>query len=134
MDDRRKILEMLAAGKINAEAAEKLLDALGGEPVAGGPAAGPPSHIHVIVERDQDGGASQVNVRVPIALVRAGVRFARLIPDEARQRANAALRAKGLGFDLDDLNAKTLEDLIAQLHDLQVDVHEKGARVRVYAA
>ena len=98
-ENRRQILEMLAAGKITAEEAERLLAAL--DPTM--PAHGsshrrrferqtPPrrsrktraKYLRVLVEADESmtgmKGPTTVNVRVPMQLLRAGVRLAGLIP------------------------------------------------------
>ena len=56
-------------------------------------------YLRVLVDTDQNGRNTRVNVRVPMALLRAGVRLSGLAPEEARERANAAMRAKGIAFD-----------------------------------
>ena len=138
-EHRRQILDMLAAGKINADEAERLISALEREgSSANGSVTGPqPKYLRVIVDADEEGDGetlTKVNIRVPLLLLRAGVRLTGLIPHEARDRVNAAMREKGVAFDMNQLKPENLEELIEQLNDLTVDVdHANGqAKVRVF--
>ncbi|THD77448.1 MAG: hypothetical protein E7812_16105 [Phenylobacterium sp.] len=140
-DDRRSILQMLAEGKINADEAERLLTALDrSEPaprasaVAAGHNAGP-KYLRVLVDTDDaddEDGPTKVNIRVPMALLRAGVRLTSLIPPQAREQVNAELAKKGVPFDIGQLKPENLEDLVDQLTDLQVDVDQEKTKVRIY--
>ena len=87
-EDRMKVLEMLAAGKVTAQEAERLIGALEKEPAAlpaGGTEAGSkpkPKYLRVVVEdHKKNGDPVQVNVRVPAKATVAGdkVPFALLI-------------------------------------------------------
>src|ERR1700757_1104362 len=99
-ENRRKILEMLAAGQITAEEAERLIAAL--EKEQGSTARNPQTqpkvqrkYVRVLVEAENEHTGdhpAKVNIRVPIQLLRAGVRLASLIPAHARDRVNDALR------------------------------------------
>jgi hypothetical protein len=133
MDEARaKVLQMLADGKLNVEEAERLLDRLdsgSGESSAPAPATkGPsnPKYLRVIVE-DSDG--SRVNVRVPMALLRAGIRLGALMPEHAREEVEHA------GLDLADLSKLNPDELIEALSDLEVTVDgdaEQTQKVRVF--
>jgi hypothetical protein len=137
-EDRRQILGMLAEGKITADEAERLIAALG-EPTS--PYADPrpeprPSrakYLRVVVDSTEPGEApTKVNVRVPMQLLRAGVRLSALIPPQAREQINAAMARQGVPFDLSQLRPENLEDLVDQLSDLTVDVDDSHAKVRVF--
>jgi len=134
--DRRKILEMLATGKITADEAEGLLAALEKGPAGAGAGTGPekpkPKYVRVLVEDENAKGPTRVNVRVPIQLLRAGVKLTSLIPPEARDRVNSHLRHEGVPFDLSQVNAENLEDLVNQLDELTVDINENQTKVRVF--
>jgi hypothetical protein len=137
-NDRRAVLQMLAEGKINAEEAERLLSALDrngasaptATAVAGHNAA--PKYLRVTVDALEDTKPVKVNVRVPMALLRAGVRLTSLIPPAARDQVNAELAKNGVPFDIGQLKPENLEDLIAHLDDFTVDVDAQDAKVRVY--
>ena len=139
-ENRRSILEMLAAGKITADEAERLLAALdkqspasAGNPDAGAKAQ--PKYLRIMVEAAENHsgqGPTQVNVRVPMQLLRAGVRLTSLIPAQARDQLNHAMREHGVNFDLGQLKPENLEELVDQLNDLKVDVDQKDAQVRIF--
>lgn len=78
------------------------------------------------------GGPTQVNIRVPMQLLRAGVKLASLIPPQAQVYVNDALREKGMTVDLSQLKPENLEELIDGLSDMTVDVVDKSAKVAVF--
>jgi hypothetical protein len=136
-EDRRAILQMLAQGQITAEEAERLLMALDrSEPAAARPATasnGAPKYLRVAVDTEEGGDTpTKVNIRVPMSLLRAGVRLTSLIPPAARDQVNAELAKNGVPFDIATLKPENLEDLIDQLSDLQVDVDQEKTKVRIY--
>jgi hypothetical protein len=150
-DDRKSILEMLAAGKITADEAERLLAALeaspagsatkGSPPAQGAGVPGPrPKYLRVLVEADEHttglrGGPTTVNVRVPMQLLRAGVRLAGLIPVQAHEQLDQAFSQHGVPITLSQIKPENLEELIDHLGDLTVDVDgrdENKTRVRVF--
>jgi hypothetical protein len=134
-EDRKRILAMLAEGKITADEAERLLDALGRGPSASAAprSNGAPKYFRVEVDAiDAGEGHTKVNVRVPMQLLRAGVRLSALIPPKAREEVNAAMAREGIPFDINQLKPENLEDLIEHLGDFTVDVDDDRAKVKVY--
>jgi hypothetical protein len=138
-EDRRQILQMLADGKINADEAERLIAALekgnGGQAPAAFGANGAPKgkYLRVCVDTvEKDEGPTKVNIRVPMQLLRAGVRLSSLIPAEARAEVNAAMHKQGIPFDINQLKPENLEELVDQLNDLTVDVDQDRTKVRIY--
>jgi hypothetical protein len=140
-NDRRSVLQMLADGKINADEAERLIGAMEGAGPAPRPSEGaatghnkpPPKYLRVSVDAiDATEGATKVNIRVPMALLRAGVRLTSLIPPAAREQVNEQLSKNGVPFDIGQLKPENLEDLIAHLDDLTVDVDAQDAKVRIF--
>jgi hypothetical protein len=71
-------------------------------------------------------------VRVPLQLLRAGVRLASLIPPQALSQANEGLARSGVPIDLTQLKPQHIEELIEQLDDITVDVDQPDAKVQVY--
>jgi hypothetical protein len=142
-ENRKQILDMLAAGKITADEAERLIAALerapngnaaGTEPIARKPL---PKYLRVVVEAEDDDGGdalTKVNIRVPFQLLRAGVKLANFMPAKARAQVNEALREKGVDFDLNQIKPENLDELIEQLQDVVIDIdHDKGrAKVKVF--
>jgi hypothetical protein len=136
-DDRKRILAMLAEGKITADEADRLIDALGRGPAPTASALPgsnrPPKYFRVEVDANEgDAGPTKVNVRVPMQLLRAGVRLSALIPPRARDEVNAAMAREGIAFDINQLKPENLEELIEHLADMTVDVDNERAKVRVY--
>jgi hypothetical protein len=139
-EQRRQILEMLAEGKITADEAERLIDALEREQPESPPGAAPrpkprPKYLRVVVNSADDSGGdgpSRVNVRVPIQLLRAGVRLTSLIPPQALTRVNAELTKSGVPIDLTQLKPQHIEELIEHLDELTVDVDQPDAKVQVF--
>jgi hypothetical protein len=137
-EQRKEILQMLAEGKITTDEADQLIAALERDqpaPAADGSDGRPkakPKYLRVLVEANEDGVPSRVNVRVPLQLLRAGVRLAALIPPKALGEANAELSKSGVPFDLTQLKPEQLEALIEHLDDMTVEVDQPDTKVRVF--
>ena len=151
-ENRRQILDMLATGKISVDDAERLLSAIEPDSGAGaaefkGKTAGANGatvktrarYLRVLVEADESmtgtKGPTTVNVRVPMQLLRAGVRLASLIPAQAHQQFDDALSKHGVPLTLSQIKPENLEELIDHLEDLTVDVNGNdgnATRVRVF--
>lgn len=135
-EDRKRILQMLADGKITADEAERLLDAL--RPgTAVPPTPDEPNrnwkYLRVLVDADDEkSGPTKVNIRVPMQLIRAGVKLSGVIPQEARDKANAALHEQGVDLDLNQIRPENLDEFMAQINELAVDVDNEKAKVRVF--
>ena len=141
---KKKILEMLAQNKISADDAYRLLSALdGGEGrrestgKAETAVKGKAKYLRVTVlpnpEKERSGDYDRVNIRVPMSLIRAGIKLTSLIPSEARDKVNLALHEKGIDFDARNMRPEDIEELIGALSDLEVDVISKtGESVRVF--
>ncbi|MCO1596896.1 hypothetical protein M8C17_17215 [Micromonospora sp. RHAY321] len=137
-EQRRQILEMLGEGKITADEAERLINAVEREQPESPPGAAPraktrPKYLRVVVHSEDDfNGPSRVNVRVPLQLLRAGVRLTSLIPPQALTEVNAKLNKSGVPIDLTQLKPQHIEELIEQLDDVTVDVDDPDTKVQVF--
>jgi hypothetical protein len=136
-EDRKRVLALLADGKITADEAERLLDAMGRSAGVGTleppRTASRPKYFRVEVVSDEDShNPTRVNVRIPIQLLRAGVRLSALIPPQARDEVNAALAREGIPFDISQIRPENLDELIDHLSEFSVDVDSADAKVRVY--
>jgi hypothetical protein len=136
-EDRMKTLNLLAAGRITADEAERLLDALGNSPrfeAKPTPASGEgPKFLRVQMEKGggDDRDAKHINVRVPLSLLRAGVRLQGILPAKARAQINAALAEKGVDFDVDKLKGDQLETLIEGLTQTSIDLDADDGKSRI---
>lgn len=148
-ENRRQILEMLATGKITAEEAERLLAALDPTPTSvpeftgttanGATVKTRAKYLRVLVEADETmtgmKGQTTVNVRVPMQLLRAGVRLASLIPVQAHNQLDEAFMRKGIPITLSQIKPENLEEIIDQLEDVTVDVDGRdgnATKVKVF--
>ena len=142
-EDRKKILEMLSEGKITVEEAEKLISALQVDSSEStGSTTGIPEtrladkskfkYLRVLVEPGPNSDNSErVNIRVPLNLIRAGLRWASLIPQSVKPKVDAALKDQGIDIDLSKIKPEDLEELVTNLNDLTVEVEGKE-KVRVF--
>ena len=134
-NDRRKILEMLAEGKISADDADRLLAKIQGDrkedpsedpSEQAGRTSGqrPLKYLRVLVN-SEDG--DNVNIRVPMGLVRTGLMLTTMIPVAASDELEKN------GVDLSGLSSLDGEELVEALRELNVDVDSaNGDTVRVF--
>jgi hypothetical protein len=139
-NERRKILNMLSEGKISVDDAERLLSALAGDEQSPNREhgqsiqgkSGEPKFLRIMVEpQEADDSSERVNIRVPLKLVRAGLRWASFVPKGAQKKVNDSLKRKGLDMDFTKMSKEDLDDLIQNLDELTVDV-EGEERVRIF--
>ena len=134
-EERKKILEMLAEGKITADEAEKLISAISNQRENNEDNFSKltmPKYLRVVVEPGPaNENPEKVNIRVPIKLIRAGLKLASFIPKDARNKVNEALHEKGIDADFNKLKPEDIDEIIRQLDDLTVNVEGKE-NVRIF--
>jgi len=155
-EDRKRILGMLAAGTITADEAEMLLDALGmpaadtapgaASAGAGGTAdatsaavgaaspgtarAALPKYLYVRVTGDD-----RVDVKVPLGLLKAGLKLTSVIPPQAMDQITQSMSQSGMSIDFDNLKPEDIEEIVNELREMEVTVEDKnGNHVRVWCA
>lgn len=135
--ERRKVLELLAAGKITTEEAEQLLHRMSSPADAGegrttraaneGTGERPPRtlrYLRVVVDSPT---RDNVNIRLPLGLVRTGLKLSTLVPGKVSHRLSER------GIDLSHLGKLDDEALMAELAALQIDIAaEDGEKVRIF--
>ena len=150
MDDpKKKILEMVASGKITAEEASALLDKVGpiapaarqiegpgdaGQHTAPLPPVEPhapdetkPRRVRYLRVHVESHEGDEVNVRLPFSLIKAGIKLGSLLPREASEAIEQS------GVDLSKLAELEGAELLDALSELQVHVESKeGDEVHVY--
>jgi len=139
MENKKRILEMVAENKITVDEAARLLE-LVEEPAESPSTKKTPKYLRVTIRPSAEGRADaeyeRVNVRVPLALVRAGVKLTSLIPNEipndAACKVDAALKEKGINFSLKNIKEDDVEQLINALSDLEVDIEGGKGKVNVF--
>jgi len=143
-ENKKKVLEMLAQNKISTDEAYRLLSALESEgstaedtAKAGTAAKTKSKYLRVCIvpgsEHEHGGKGDRVNVRVPMTLIRSGMKFTSLLPPEARDKVTGALHEKGIDFDMRNLKPEDMDELIEALSDLEVDVvSSDGEAIKVF--
>lgn len=143
-EERKKILEMLQAGIITVAEAERLLAAVepGSYRAETSAASAPesekapgkrPKYFRVALDSSE---GDQVDVRLPLQLIRAGMKFKSLmafIPEQARDRIAKEFGEKGMDVDLTRATGENVEEFIDALADMDINVNSgKGDKVRVF--
>ena len=134
-EERKKVLEMLAGGKITADEAEKLLDALQDKITETSPQTALAKTLdklpqYLFVKVDSVDG-DKVNIRVPLKLVKAGIKLQALLPQDAQDKINAKLNEKGI--NLEDFKAENFKEILDALSEFELNVDDKkGDKVRIY--
>jgi hypothetical protein len=145
VSDSRRILDLLAQGKITVDEADQLLRATG---ASSGPATAPgaesapsagretkPSRKWLRMSVDQaaeDGRPRrQVNIRVPISLLRGGMKIGAAIPHIASDAVLRQLRDQGINLaELSKLDLSDFEKALSDLDDTTIDVDSGRAQIR----
>ena len=135
-ENSRRVLEMLAEGKVSVDEAERLISLVDEGPEATAavqplaPArTGTARYLRVAIDSD---GEEHVDVRVPLALIKAGVRLHTLLPEQAAQGINKTLKRNGIDLDIHNLRTEELDPLIDALSEIEVNIHDGDDKVRVY--
>lgn len=144
-EDRKRILDMLAQGKITAAEADTLLDALGAPAVGpargeeagdssdwptGPSATGTPRFLYVKVM-----GEDKVDVKVPLGLLRAGLKLTSVIPPQAMEQINESMGEAGMSIDFNNLKPQDIDDIVESLREMEINIEASdGNRVRVFCA
>ena len=137
-DDRRRVLDLLVQGRITAEEAEGLLAAMEeGRDADGVPhtAAAGGRFLRIQIDRQASDphGPRRVNVRVPYALVKSGMRIGALLKSVGGRDGRIAerLRARGIDLDFSQLDAESFEQLLEHAGEITVDVDDGRTTIRI---
>jgi hypothetical protein len=139
-DETRRVLDLLAQGRVTVDEAHQLLKALTDQS-APAPDAAPtvdaneapkPRYMRIQVHKPAREGreAKDVNIRVPMAMVRGGMKLGTMIPGW-RNHMNTHLRERGIDVDLAKMDPAAIESLLNDLGEMNIDVHQTGEQVRI---
>lgn len=143
-EERRRILKMLADGKITADEAEELLDAVEQPLETEGTRytlkreedsdkkVNKPKFLRIMVEPKDGEKGDKVNIRIPMMLLKAGVKLASIVPGSAKDKLNDKMKDQGIDIDLNNLDSKSLEDIITGLGSMSIDVDDDKEKVKIF--
>ena len=129
-EETRKVLEMLSNGKISVQEAEQLLQAVAA-PVQAEERKSEPRYFRINVNKPAREGkkAENVNIRVPMTVVRGGLRLGALFPGMLGKKKIQL--EDGTELDLSKIHYTDLEAMIKDIGELTVDVDGDDAQVRI---
>jgi len=137
-DDTRRVLDLLAQGKVTVDEADQLLRAVGAPAADAKAAADEPERpkrqwLRIAVHKQAKEGHKDkdVNIRVPISIVRSGMRLGALIPGLAGDQVAAKMRERGLDVDFTKLDAAGIEAILKELGDSNIEIDSGRASVRI---
>jgi hypothetical protein len=144
-DERRRVLELLAHGKITVDEADQLVAAIGARheetaTAAAAPGVSAPRWVRIRVQKHGEEGrdGKNVNIRVPIAVVKGGMRLGAIIATFAGGKAAQRMKDRGIDLDLSKingdfskLNGAEFDAFMRSLDDVHIDVDDGRSQVRI---
>ena len=147
-DETRRVLDLLAQGKITVDEADRLIKAVSADRPAETATAdtateGRPRvrwfriNIHKPA-KDPTHRPKDVNIRVPIAVVKGGMRLGAIIATFAGEKAAQRMKDRGLDLDLSTINGDLsrmngaeFETFLKSLDDMNIEVDDGKSQVRI---
>jgi len=126
-EETRKVLEMLSSGKISVAEAEQLLRAVETPTEK----SAEPRYFRILVNKAAREGkkAENVNIRVPMTVVRGGLRLSAFFPGMLGKKKIQL--DNGTELDLSKIHYSDLEAMLKDIGELTVDVDGDDAQVRI---
>jgi hypothetical protein len=148
-DDTRRILDMLSQGKITVDEADRLIKATSADRPAEPATADAATdgkrvrwfriNIHKPA-KDQMHTPKDVNIRVPVAVVKGGMRLGAIIATFAGEKAAQRMKERGLDLDLSTINGDLsrmngaeFDTFLKSLDDMNIEIDDGKSRVRITA-
>ena len=142
-EETRRILDLLAQGKVTVGEADKLIDAIAApaaqaaaETDAGEHATPRWIRINVFKLAREGKQDKEVNIRVPIAVVKGGMRLGAIIATFAGEKAAQRMKARGVDLDLSainndlsKMNGPEFDAFLNSLHDIDIDDGKSQVRI-----
>jgi len=130
--DTKRVLELLTQGKVTIDEAEQLLSALKDTPRDAAPRT-PPKWMRITIDKAEHEGraARTVNIRVPLALARSGVRLGAMFPFIFGPKLKEEFQKQGVDFDPSKLDFSDIEAAARDLGETTIDVDNGKAQIRV---
>jgi hypothetical protein len=148
-DDTRRILDLLAQGKTTVDEADRLLKALAAARTQAAPDQDAPAEsaerpkptwfrINIHKPANEYRQAKDVNIRVPVSVMKGGMRLGAIIGTFAGEKAARRMRERGIDVDLSKvngdlskLNGPEFDQFLTSLDDLNIEIDDGKAQVRI---
>ena len=91
-----------------------------------------PKYLRIRVEPkgSADDPIGKLNIKVPVALLTAGVKLGSILPEHAKERINAALKEHGFDYDLTTMNKEKLDRLLQALSKGSLRMEKDNREIR----
>jgi hypothetical protein len=132
-EETKKVLEMVAEGKISASDAERILEKLVGVAQSTGAqeeakstesSAKKPRFLRIVVDKP---GQDQINVRMPLSFTRSGKGLLAVLPSRVSEKLTE------LGIDLSALASRSEQDWAEALGNADINIERgDGKKVRIF--
>jgi len=141
MDEKKKILKMVEDGKITAQEALELIEAIGrsdeDEPKVERPVKKGPRRmfrVRIDASEKEGGDRAKVNINIPLSVAKKLTSLTHMIPDSAKSEMEKE------GVNIDDLNLTELLDALDESGSeeslVDIDATDEdgkgGAKVKIY--
>jgi hypothetical protein len=146
-DDTRRILDLLSQGKITVDEADRLLKAVSAAQPAETATENAPTddaqrarwvRINVHKPASEDRPQKDVSIRVPIAVVKGGMRLGAIIATFAGEKAARRMKARGIDLDLSKINGDLskmngaeFDAFLKSLDDTNIEIDDGKSQVRI---
>jgi hypothetical protein len=136
--ETRRILNLLAQGRITVDEADQLLRAISADSASAASANAAarcgkprPRYLKIAVRKPAGdrGAGKDVTIRVPLDIVRSGMRLGAVIPAFAGEQATARMREHGLDVDFSKLDSAAIESM---RNDFEMDIESDSGRKTVH--
>ena len=145
-DDTRRILDLLAQGKITVDDADRLIKALGDaqaqadDAMPEGSERPKPSWFRINIHKpaNEHRQAKDMTIRVPVSVMRGGMRLGAIIGSFAGEKAARRMRERGIDLDLSkingdlsNLNGPEFDQFLKSLDDVNIEIDDGKSQVRI---
>lgn len=146
-EQRKKILDMLADGKITSDEADRLLDAV--ENVSKTESEQKENNLNfempenlkarflcVKVKKESDGfhKNKNVDIKIPLVLLKAGVKLGSIIPGNVKHKVSGDLGKHGINFDFNNLDSSNLNEFIEAITHNPIKIETEEETVKIFCA
>jgi hypothetical protein len=92
-----------------------------------------PKYLVVKVESLGKTPPEKINIRIPLGLLKAGVKLATFIPSSLQEKINQNLKDKGVPFNMEMLqNQQSIDLFLETLKDFHVDIESEKDNIKIF--
>jgi len=145
-DDIRRVLDLLSQGKITVDEADRLIKAMSADRTTAAEDTGSDNRtaarwFRITIHKpatDQTHKPKDLNIRVPIAVVKGGMRLGAIIATFAGEKAAQRMKERGVDLDLatingdfSRMNGAEFDSFLRSLDEMNIEVDDGKSQVRI---